>query len=72
MDVQRASTGVVLDELVLYFTDPEHGALQDLLDVCSLLRMDHLVVAILQFAEDLDILDVKTGQMLKLFIFGPG
>jgi len=46
MDVQRASTRVMLGQHVLDFADSEHSALYYSFDVVSLLRMDHLVVTV--------------------------
>jgi hypothetical protein len=62
----------VFDQLTLNLTNSEHGAFKNLLDITALLRLYHLVIALLKLSVDVDVLDVKAGQVLEDFIFGPG
>mmetsp|Transcript_14249 Transcript_14249/g.38745 ORF Transcript_14249/g.38745 Transcript_14249/m.38745 type:complete len:316 (-) Transcript_14249:27-974(-) len=56
---------VVKDELLFQLQDPGYGALHHFLNAPALLRVDHLVMAVLQFLVDLQVLDVQIGKVLE-------
>mmetsp|Transcript_11624 Transcript_11624/g.18522 ORF Transcript_11624/g.18522 Transcript_11624/m.18522 type:complete len:302 (+) Transcript_11624:1785-2690(+) len=61
---------VEVDELLLQLQDPNDCAPQDLLDATALLRVNHLVVAVLQLPVDLQVLDVEQSKVLEAWLKG--
>ena len=61
----------MLNKLRLNFADPEHCRLQHHLHIDALLWVHHLIVAILQLPEDLNVFDIQTGQVLENLVLGP-
>lgn len=58
-------------KVLLHFANTGHRRLEHSLDELSLLGVHDLIVALLQLPEDVDVLDVQTGQVLEQFIWGP-
>jgi hypothetical protein len=71
MDVNAATPGVELHEILLELTDSANGTLQNLFDEHSFLWMDHLIIALFKFFKYFNILDVETSQMMKDIINRP-
>ena len=59
----RVDAAVEMDEPVLELEAAAHARLERALDVAALLGMTHLVVHLLQLAEDLEVLDVRDGEL---------
>lgn len=59
MDINRAGTEVIEYQELLDFADAANGALQDLFDEDTLLRVHNLIVTLLEFPVNFDVLDVK-------------
>ena len=53
------------DHLILEFQHAAHDPVQDMVEHPPLLRMDDLIVALLEAAEDLDVFDVEGGDVLE-------
>ena len=62
---------VEVDQVLLHFTDPANGGLKHLLDEDSLLWVHNLVITLLKFAVNLNVLDVQDGVMGPLFLNTP-
>ena len=58
MHVETLRSWVEDNHVLLHFTDAAYRRFKDLLNEDSLLWMHHLVVAFLQLAVDVDVLDV--------------
>ena len=71
MDVHGARARVEKDQVLLDLADAADGGFEDALDIDTLLRVDHLIVAFFKVAIDVDILDVELGQMLEDFLIHP-
>lgn len=71
MDVDGARSEVVKDEELLDFADANDCALEHLLDKDAFLRVHDLVVALLELAVDLDVLDVEHCVMREPFFKTP-
>lgn len=70
--VDRALTAVVPgNHVLLDVADARDRAFQDLLDEDAFLRLHNLVVALLEFAVDVDVLDVQTCQEGEDFGLSP-
>jgi hypothetical protein len=72
MDIKRARSRVVVDQLELDLTDSEHRAFQNLLDTLTLLRVHNLVIALLQLFIDVDVLYIESAEMLEDLRLTPG
>ena len=62
------SLSLIVHEHVAELDEPRHGGLQDILDVDALLRVHHVVVALLQPLEDLEVLDVHVRKVAERFL----
>ena len=72
VDVDRALAAVIPeDHVLLDVADARDRALQDLLDEDAFLRLHNLVVALLQFAVDVDVLDVQACEEREDFGLSP-
>ena len=71
MDVDTVWSGVVSNKILLKLADSTNCALENFLDKDSLLRMDHLIIALLELSVDLNILDVQASQMMENIIVRP-
>ena len=61
MDVDAVATGVEGNQVFLKLADTADCALQGLLYEDPLLRMNYLVVALLQISVDIDVFDIQAG-----------
>ena len=68
MDIDGARAHIVEDEVFFNLADSANRALKDLFDEDTLLRVHNLIVALLEFAVDLDILDVENGIVGETFL----
>lgn len=59
------------NEVLLHFANAANGGLQHALNEDSLLGVHDLVVALLELAINVDVLDVKAGEVLENFVVGP-
>lgn len=66
VDVHQIEAAVELDEPVSHLKHPAHASLQRLLHVDELLRVHHLVVRVLELAEDLEVLDVDARPLCEV------
>ena len=71
MDIDGLRAHIVVDELFFDLADPANRALKDLLDEDALLRVHNLIVALLKFAVDLNVLDVENSIMGETFLEAP-
>ena len=71
MHVNGFLTWVKLGNFVFELADSANGALKSLLYEYSLLGVHTLIVALFQFAVNINVFDIKNGQILEDFIFRP-
>jgi hypothetical protein len=71
MDVYRLRSRVENDEVFLEFADSTDGAFKSFLDEDAFLGMNDLVITLLQFSVDIDVLNVQTSQMLEYLVLRP-
>ena len=71
MDVDGAGTEVVEDQEFLDLANAANRALEYLLDEDALLRVHNLIIALLELAVDLDVLDVENGVVRESFLESP-
>ena len=71
MDVDALGSGVEETEVLLHLANAGDCGLEHSLDKETLLGVHDLVVAVLQLAVDVDVLNVETCQVLEDFIIGP-
>ena len=71
MDIDGLRAHIVVDELFFDLADPANRALKDLLDEDALLRVHNLIVALLKFAVDLNVLDVEHCVVREPFLESP-
>jgi hypothetical protein len=71
MNVETLGSRVIQTQVFFHFANSANGALQDTLDKDTLLRVDHLVVATLELAVDVDVFDVQACEVLENFIVWP-
>ena len=71
MDVDGVLAEVEFDEPFFELTNAGNCALQHLLDEDALLRVHDLVIALLELAIDLNVLDVQHGVVGELFFQTP-
>ena len=68
MDIYRIGPSIESHQVLFQLTNPSDGTLQGLLDEYFFLRVDDLVVALLQPLVDINVLDVEHGEMLECLI----
>ena len=71
MDIDGVRAHIVRDEVFFDLADSANRALKDLLDEDALLRVHNLIVALLKFAVDLNVLDVENSIMGETFLEAP-
>lgn len=71
MDVNASWPGIKHHEILLELTDSANRAFQNLFDEDSLLRVNHLIVALLQFSKYFNIFNVEASQMMEDIINRP-
>ena len=71
MNVNGALPGIEKNHVFLHFANSANGALKRLFNENSLLRVDHLVVTLLQLPVNVNVLDVKHCVVLEYFIVWP-
>ena len=70
--VHGGGAGIEENQVLLDLADAANGRLEHFFDIDSLLRVHHLIVALLEASVNVDILDVETGQVLEDFVGSPG
>ena len=71
VDVDGLLPGVELCDFILKLTNSANSALEHLLNEDALLRVDILIVALLELAIDIDVLNVEHGQVLEDLVLRP-
>ena len=72
MHIERSGSWVEEDHVLLDLANAANRGLQHALDVYALLWVHHLVVALLELAVDVDVLNIELSQVLEDFIVHPG
>lgn len=71
MHINALGPRVKQNEVLLHFANSANGGLQHALYEDSLLGVHDLVVALLELAINVDVLDVEAGEVLENFVVGP-
>ena len=71
MDIDRASSVVEMNKEFLHLTNSANSALKNLFDKDSLLWVHNLIIALFEFAVNLNILDIKNSIMRPSFFNTP-
>ena len=71
MHINALGPRVKQNEVLLHFANAANGRLQHALNEDSLLGVHDLVVALLELAINVDVLDVEAGEVLENFVVGP-
>ena len=71
MHINRSGTEVVVHKVLFDLTDAADCALKHFFDEDALLWVHNLIVALLELAVDLDVLDVEHGVVGEPFLKAP-
>ena len=72
MNVYAVSTRIEGYQVLFKLANTANSAFKSLFDKDALLRMNNLVVALLQISVNIDVFDVQTSEMLESLIRLPG